>query len=67
MGPRNEWASERMKVEFDGNLAEFKKWLTVWLHDFETWGQNVRVDIVRLEAQTGVASGDPGDPPGGPF
>ena len=40
--------------------------LAAWMRDMKTWGQDVRDDIIRLEAAVGVARGDPGDPPPAP-
>jgi hypothetical protein len=37
-----------------------------WMRDMKAWGEDVRDDIVRLEAAVHVAPGDPGDPPPAP-
>ena len=41
-------------------------WLYQYARDMQSWGQDMRDDIVRLEGHAGFASGDPGDPPDGP-
>lgn len=48
-------------------LQEMCEELKEWFDKFETWGKKVRLDIVRLEGFAGFASGDPGDPPEGPW
>ena len=45
---------------------ELIRWLKLYTADLAAWGQDVRDDIIRLEAACGIARGDPGDPPGGP-
>jgi len=39
----------------------------VWMKSVIAWGENVRDDIIRLEAATGIGPGDPGDPPPPPW
>ena len=50
------------KDKFDTMLA----WMYQYARDMQSWGQDVRDDILRLEGHAGFASGDPGDPPDGP-
>lgn len=64
---RGKWESEETKASDINNYGTFKTWFDKWIVDFESWGQNVRDDIVRLEGHAGFPTGDPGDPPGGPF
>ncbi len=64
---RNHWESEELVVPDINTYAKFKPWFEKWIVDFESWGQAVRDDIVRIEGHAGFPSGDPGDPPGGPF
>ncbi len=56
-------ATAETKPDRDALLA----FLRAWFEDFEAWGQDIRDDIVRLEGHAGFPTGDPGDPPGGPF
>ena len=49
----------------DGNTAA--DLLGEYMKALEEWGRQVRVDIVRLEGAIGFSSGDPGDPPEGPW
>lgn len=56
-------ASERNPFS---NTDELVRWLKIYTADLAAWGQDVRDDIIRLEAACGIAPGDPGDPPGGP-
>ncbi|HEU5262022.1 MAG TPA: hypothetical protein VFU41_11440 [Gemmatimonadales bacterium] len=49
-----------------GNAAELKAFLAAWMRDTKAWGENVRDDIIRLEAAVGAAPGEPGDPPPAP-
>ena len=49
-----------------GEFEAFMEWVYQWSRDMHAWGQDVRDDIIRLEAHTGFPSGDPGDPPDGP-
>jgi len=50
------------KKEFNDMVT----WLYQWARDMHEWGENVRIDMVRLEGAVGFAAGDPGDPPDGP-
>jgi len=59
-----DWPSDSMPT---GTQAEKIDALVQWMKDLCDWGKNVRDDILRLEGQAGFASGDPGDPPEGPF
>lgn len=43
------------------------KRLLNWMDSMVEWGKNVRDDIIRLESSTGIAAGDPGDPPPTPW
>ncbi len=38
-----------------------------WMDDMIGWGQDVRDDIIRLEAAAGLPTGDPADPPPRPW
>ena len=39
-----------------------------WMEDFQEWGEQVRQDILRLEAQhPELDTGDPGPPPPPPW
>jgi hypothetical protein len=49
-----------------GSMDELVKWLKIYTDDLAAWGQDVRDDIIRLEAACRIPQGDPGDPPGGP-
>ncbi|MBI3983062.1 MAG: hypothetical protein HY337_09130 [Gemmatimonadetes bacterium] len=37
--------------------------LNAWVRDMIAWAQDVRDDVIRLEAAAGLPAGDPGDPP----
>lgn len=41
--------------------------LQKWMEDVVKWCREVRLDIVRLEAASGLAKGDPGPPPEDPW
>lgn len=41
-------------------------YLAAWMRDMKAWGENVRDDIIRLEAAVRMAPGEPGDPPPAP-
>jgi hypothetical protein len=47
-------------------FGRFLDWLYQWARDMHEWGTYVRHDIVRLEKEVGIPTGDPGDPPEGP-
>jgi len=54
---------DKLKLDdFNG----FVTWFRAWAADLESWGQDMRDDLIRLEGQAGFPTGDPGDPPGGP-
>ena len=38
-----------------------------WMDDMIAWAQDVRDDIIRLEAAAGLPMGDPADPPPRPW
>ncbi len=46
---------------------ELRKLMQDWMDDMIGWGQDVRDDIIRLEAAAGLPTGDPGDPPPRPW
>lgn len=54
-------------IDNKANRDDLLSFLRAWFEDFEAWGQDIRDDIVRLEGRAGFPSGDPGDPPAGPF
>lgn len=50
----------------EGDVEWLMACLAAWMRDMKAWGENVRDDIIRLEAAVGAAPGDPGDPPPAP-
>ena len=48
------------------NVNDLKGYLAAWMRDMKAWGQDVRDDILRLEAAVGAATGEVGDPPPSP-
>ena len=38
-----------------------------WMAQMVEWGENVRLDIIRLEGAAHLAHGDPGQPPEDPW
>ena len=67
----NQMAYETKGKELDVDFpkipdANLRITLAKWMRDMKLWGQEVRDDIIRLEAAVGVATGDPGDPPPAP-
>lgn len=63
--------NKRARIVYDFDVKEFERkpdfeLLKAWMRDMKAWGEEVRDDIIRLEAALGVATGDPGDPPPAP-
>ena len=46
---------------------ELRDLMKDWIDDMIGWGQDVRDDIIRLEAAAGLPTGDPADPPPRPW
>lgn len=63
--------NKRARILYDFEVRKFEEnpsfeLLKAWMRDMKAWGEEVRDDIIRLEAALGVATGDPGDPPPAP-
>lgn len=60
------WDPPKKHVPHSLGEQEVKR-LLGWMDSMVEWGKNVRDDIIRLESSTGIAAGDPGDPPPTPW
>ena len=49
------------------NVNTLRDRIQDWMDDMIDWGQDVRDDIIRLEAAAGLPTGDPADPPPRPW
>jgi len=61
---RNPWPSEdKFKIPEEA----VPDWLRQYIKDMYVWGSRVRADILYLEQHAKHPTGDPGDPPAGPW
>ena len=61
--PLTEAVGGALKPSDPKKLAWF---LSKWMRDMKAWGEDVRLDIIRLEGAVHAAPGDPGPPPPAP-